>query len=151
MNLRKIHGFQTGEGINYPWQTSCLTAIEMIATSGGKDFLAAVTPSGGKTILGLEYAYRTLVAGHIDIVAVLVPSIPIQTYWIDEAAKFPAPRRARGRMTFIDSATGDPDGGSSLAKAAPAHRHRPRPVHRRSWKGSERMTDHTGAGRSAFT
>jgi hypothetical protein len=96
------------KNLTYPWQTSCLTAIEMIATSGGKDFLAAVTPSGGKTILGLEYAHRTLAAGHIDIVVALVPSIPIQSYWIDEAAKFPAPRRACGRMTFTDQPVGRP-------------------------------------------
>ena len=68
------------------WQRDCLTAIEMTAAEGKTDFLAAVTPSGGKTILGLEYAQRALETGHVDVVAVLVPSLTIQSYWISEAA-----------------------------------------------------------------
>jgi superfamily II DNA or RNA helicase len=71
----------------HPWQRECLDAIRVTAAAGGTDFLAAVTPSGGKTILGLEYARHALAADEIDAVAVLVPSINVQNYWISEAAK----------------------------------------------------------------
>ena len=82
-----------------PWQRECLAAINLTAESRGTDFLAAVTPSGGKTILGLEYARHALKAGEIDVVAVLVPSINVQDYWISEAAKL--------RMTFASTMAED--------------------------------------------
>jgi superfamily II DNA or RNA helicase len=88
---------------HHPWQRECLAAIDITIASGGTDFLAAITPSGGKTILGLSIAHRTLTARTADLVVVLAPSIEIQNYWISEAAKFSDPHGGGGCMTFASS------------------------------------------------
>jgi superfamily II DNA or RNA helicase len=70
------------------WQSECLTAIEAVFAAGGRQFLACVTPSGGKTRFGAEWARRLLVNGVIDAVVVLAPSDNIRAGWVEEAANF---------------------------------------------------------------
>ena len=104
-----------------PWQRECLAAIDMTAAAGGRDFLAAVTPSAGKTVLGLEYARRALAAGHIDIVAVLAPTIEIQNYWISEATTAGmtiAPSMAEGVDGVVFTYQGLAGAGAPLLEGA---------------------------------
>lgn len=82
-NLRK------GTNVNnpYAWQDECVD--QMIKTrSTVSEFLAAVTPAGGKTRMSLKYAAAGLADRTYSKIVVVVPSVNLQMQWRDTAATF---------------------------------------------------------------
>jgi superfamily II DNA or RNA helicase len=70
------------------WQVECLAEIATVQAEGGTDFLASVTPAGGKTYFGAEVARRALVDSRADVVVVLAPSENICKGWMTAGKKF---------------------------------------------------------------
>lgn len=63
------------------FRKKCITNRE------SSNFLAVVTPAGGKTILALLIAHKAFEAGDINRIVIVVPSDHLKQQWTDEAVK----------------------------------------------------------------
>lgn len=58
-----------------------------VAKHGNPNFLAVITPAGGKTIMALLISHRLFEEERIDRLVVVVPSEQLKQQWADEACK----------------------------------------------------------------
>jgi superfamily II DNA or RNA helicase len=68
-----------------PWQNA---ALERLAASQARDFLAVATPGAGKTTFALTAARHALAAGSARRVVVVTPTAHLKTQWASAAARF---------------------------------------------------------------
>jgi superfamily II DNA or RNA helicase len=69
---------------DYSWQQRCIDEVLDIYTSGGRDFLANVTPGAGKTRMAVNLTTQMLKADLIDFVVVVVPTSTVRDQFIGD-------------------------------------------------------------------
>lgn len=70
------------------WQDECFRLVVNAFTNGKKDFLANVTPAGGKTTFALRTAFRFLQLRDVQRIVVVVHTEHLKKQWALSAARF---------------------------------------------------------------